>query len=327
MCSKAEGRREKTKLLVGQGNHCEDTAFVWLWLYYHWDPSWDVWEEISVGGRNVMKMGVTTQLASQAKLSKNTSCVGYSTTKVMNSEWNGSVSYWDTFTHWRCSLASSIVLAWHINSVLFPCLGVKQWLLQWLWICCVFGKDGYCTEERLFIFFYDMRWLAACMRSLCTKLGSLNNGNINVMSHLPHFFLHPTHIMFGESQRMPSTHIMSRQLFNLFADTECCGHSYQEYDEFLLGKSHLSACHWCYAFYSIIIKFPPIVCPCRQKKKKKNRYCKYLCYCQNALMRSYFPMLIEGSLIFLTCSLCILAYPLQGFWLPVEHRAPHLALS
>lgn len=40
----------------------------------------------SVGGSNVMKMGVTTQLASQAKLSENTSCVGYSTTKVMKSE-------------------------------------------------------------------------------------------------------------------------------------------------------------------------------------------------------------------------------------------------
>lgn len=39
-----------------------------------------------VGGSNVMKMGVTTQLASQAKLSENTSCVGYSTTKVMKSE-------------------------------------------------------------------------------------------------------------------------------------------------------------------------------------------------------------------------------------------------
>lgn len=38
------------------------------------------------GGSNVMKMGVTTQLASQAKLSENTSCVGYSTTKVMKSE-------------------------------------------------------------------------------------------------------------------------------------------------------------------------------------------------------------------------------------------------
>lgn len=46
-----------------------------------------------------MKMGVTTQLASQAKLSKNTSCVSYSTTKVMNSEQNDCGSYSDTFTH------------------------------------------------------------------------------------------------------------------------------------------------------------------------------------------------------------------------------------
>lgn len=37
-------------------------------------------EERGVGGSNVMKMGVTTQLASQGKLSRNTSCVGYSTT-------------------------------------------------------------------------------------------------------------------------------------------------------------------------------------------------------------------------------------------------------
>ncbi len=74
-----------------------------------------------------MKMGVTTQLASQAKLSKNTSCVGHSTTKVMKSEYrSGSVIYSDAFTHLRCSLASTILLAWLKHKVFYSCLGVKQ---------------------------------------------------------------------------------------------------------------------------------------------------------------------------------------------------------
>lgn len=58
-----------------------------------------------------MKMGVTTQLASQAKLSKNTSSVSFSTTRVMNIEQNGFVSYSETFTHIGHSLASFVLLA------------------------------------------------------------------------------------------------------------------------------------------------------------------------------------------------------------------------
>lgn len=62
-----------------------------------------------------MKMGVTTQLASQGKLLRNTSCVGYSTTKVMNSEQKGSVSYSEKCTYLPCSW---LVLKY---SILFMC--------------------------------------------------------------------------------------------------------------------------------------------------------------------------------------------------------------
>lgn len=41
------------------------------------------------------------------------------------------------------------------------------------------------------------------------------------MSRLPRFCLHPTHIMFGDGQRMPSTHILSGQLLNLVVGW-CC---------------------------------------------------------------------------------------------------------
>lgn len=60
------------------------------------------------------------------------------------------------------------------------------------------------------------------------------------MSRLPHFFLHPTRIIFVESLRMLSSPIMSGQLLNLVADMKHCGHAYPEYAEFSLTPQYAS---------------------------------------------------------------------------------------
>ena len=93
------------------GHRCRDVSFVWRRRKDDFNIN-----ELLQGpsgrrgdGGDVMKMGVTTQLASQAKLSLSTSCVGYSTSTVMNSEQGGFVNYLYTFTPLLYSLASASV--------------------------------------------------------------------------------------------------------------------------------------------------------------------------------------------------------------------------
>lgn len=88
--------------------------------------------------------------------------------------------------------------------------------------------------------------LLACTTCTCICKGlktCFPEQQCDLMSHVPHFFFRPTHIMFGESRRMPSTRIMSEHLFKSVVDMKCCGHSDQKCDELILVSLSLMLCH------------------------------------------------------------------------------------
>lgn len=112
---------------------------------------------------------------------------------------------------------------------------------------CYVGKIIFCLFYVLNVWYSWGRCFHARTVHKAVKSTKQWKQLYDLLSCLPHFFIHPTHIMFGQNQRMPSAHIMSGQLLNLLVDMKCCKHSYQEYDDVLLDQIHPTVCQCCFS--------------------------------------------------------------------------------